>query len=84
MIIWNIVVWMLTGLVAAFISAFVHLVKAEISGYEAIEWWDKNTPPAFRTDRNKIAFIIGLMVWPVRLCQFINNIPYYYSQYGTK
>ena len=74
--------WMLLGFVVIFTTVFIHVLMAEKRGYRALEWLGRASKKAnFNTNHIVIRFIFGLLIWPVRLTQFLMKLPYYYSKY---
>ena len=70
------------GYASLFVTVFIHMIKAEKEGYDCLNWWSKRTANVGKLINDN--FIIGLMIWPVRLAQFIADIPEYYKEYGFK
>jgi len=74
--------YLVIGYASLFVVVMIHIIKAEKAGYDCLNWWGKHTANiGNQIDDN---FIIGLIIWPVRLMQFIIDIPEYYEQYGFK
>ena len=74
--------WMLLGFVAIFTTIFIHVLMAEKRGYRALKWLSYASKKAkFNTDHIVIRLIFGLLIWPVRLTQFLMKLPNYYSKY---
>ena len=84
MIILKLMLWMVLGFCVIYVSAFVHLFRAEMKGYDAICWWVRTTPPVYESSNIVLLFILGLMIWPIRLYEFVSSIPQYYEQYELK
>lgn len=78
--------YFLGGFALMYLAAFLHLVSAEKRGYDAINWWNDNGPLVMESifESHKLAFVIGLCIWPIRLMQFIMNEPEYYELYPMK
>ena len=77
--------WWIAGLIVTYIAVAAHLIRAEMKGYDAIEWHKKNTS----IDGSKLIFIFrfifGLTIWPVRFCELICEvIPHWYNEYERK
>ena len=74
--------WMLLGFVVIFTTIFIHVLIAEKRGYRALKWLSYASKKAnSNTDHIVIKLIFGLLIWPVRLTQFLMKLPYYYSKY---
>ena len=74
--------WMLLGFVVIFTTIFIHVLMAEKRGYRALEWLSCASKKAkSNADHTVIKLIFGLLIWPVRLTQFLMKLPYYYSKY---
>ena len=74
---WYLVIgWMLT-----FTTSFIHVIRAELKGYKALEWWTNRGS----SDCDPVSFFAGLIIWPIKLCQFIFiTIPDLYETYELK
>ena len=74
--------WILLGFVVIFTTIFIHVLMAEKRGYRALEWLGRASKKAnFNTDHIVIRLIFGLLIWPVRLTQFLMKLPNYYGKY---
>lgn len=80
------IIWLMEylsiGLISVYLTAVVHLIRAEIKGYAACDWWNK-----FKSGVGKVpisSYIFGLMIWPIRLAEFIVVIPDLYETYELK
>ena len=74
--------WMLLGFVVIFTTIFIHVLMAEKRGYRALKWLSCASKKAnFNTDHTVIKLIFGLLIWPIRLTQFLMKLPNYYSKY---
>lgn len=72
--------YLVIGIVLIFITAFIHLVRAEQKGYEALEWWNNQESTC-----DPVSFFAGLIIWPIRLYQFIFiTVPDLYETYELK
>lgn len=80
----NLLWYLLIGYAAIFGAVFIHLVIAETRGYEAIKWWVENAPNYTWTLKFTVGFIFGLFIWPIRLANFLMDLPEYYSMYELK
>lgn len=76
--------WMLLGFVTIFIVLIIHLFRAEMKGYDALEWWKYRNEKTFSDDHLCFKFICGLFIWPARLGQFLAEIPELYETYELK
>lgn len=75
-------IYYLTGFVMIYGAAVVHLIRAEMKGYDAIKYWDKHQLGLTYDDLP--AMLIGITIWPVKLIQFLSETDYYYSLYDIK
>lgn len=81
----NLILWMFIGFVAIYVAAFIHLIRAEFKGYKACEWWNINGKRILsETEQIEFKFVIGLVIWPVRIVQFWYVIPKLYEAYEHK
>lgn len=73
--------YLIVGLVTVFGVALIHLIIAEQKGYDALKYW--NTHDLIFKDSDLIKAIFGLMIWPIRVIEFIatNNL---YELYDRK
>lgn len=77
--------YLLTGLITIYVATIMHLVIAEKKGYAAVDFWYTNGKPMLEAEDNLGgSFMIGLIIWPVRLVQFALDTPYYYDMYEEK
>lgn len=78
--------YLLIGLIAIFATVLVHLIRAELKNYCAVEWWSSNydLKHPLATDEEQVQFVFGLIVWPMRLYAFINLIPELYNSYDIR
>lgn len=78
----NLAVWMLSGLFTISAAVTVHLIRAEQKGYNPWTYWDKENSTVFKEKHWLVKFIFGLMIWPIRLYQFVKDIPNLYDRYN--
>ena len=77
--------YLLVGVIVICGMAAVHLVRAELKGYKAIEWWNENTPLRVVYSRQNMSNIImGVAIWPVRTIQAFDTFKKYYDLYERK
>lgn len=77
--------WMLGGLLIMYVVVFTHLLIMERKGFAACDWWRERIPGMLNGINYKvIRFIFGLIIWPIRLIQFLMFIPDTYETYETK
>ena len=84
MIILKLMLWMMIGFCVIYVVIIVHLVRATMKGYDAMGWWKRNSPPLFGSSDHVSQTTLGLMIWPIRLYEFISSIPQYYEEYELK
>lgn len=74
--------WMILGFISIYGVAFIHIFKSYMKGYNSIEWWQNHSTDLFKDGPNDmIRMLYRLIVWPIRLMEFIDQIPYLYEQY---
>ena len=78
--------YLLTGLVLIYGTAFGHLLRAEMKGYKAIEYWSEHGGSMLSQVNNlPLAVVWGLIIWPVRYINMIMSIlPEAYNLYDRK
>lgn len=82
-----VVMYLLAGLLSIYVVAFVHLIRAEMRGYAAIDWWNTHKHVLFSQGKSLLAlrFIAGLFIWPERIADMIFvMIPDLYGEYELK
>lgn len=77
MIILYLFVYTLIGLVSSFVAALIHIITAMKMGYKVIEYW--NDHPVSNGCWPHI--LVGILIWPIRLIQFIMRIDDWYIAY---
>ena len=75
--------YLASGFVSLWLAVVIHMIKAESAGYDCLNWW-KERISAEGDNLIDESFIIGMLLWPLRLTQFIIDIPNYYEEYGFK
>lgn len=78
--------YLVTGLIIIYAVALCHLIRAEMKGYAAIDYWSIHKHEIF-SQGNKLVFpfIGGLLIWPARLVNMIVVIiPDCYDVYERK
>ena len=65
---WYIGCYYAIGILAVTVMVVSHLIKAEHTGYAALEYWDK-VRPELEKQVTISKFLIGWTLWPVRLLQ---------------
>ena len=81
---WYLLGYIILGIICIYGVAAVHLATADIRGYKALEWWTEEKGKRLRADTTKKDVIIGVLIWPIRLIEFINVIPDLYTLYERK
>lgn len=77
MIILYLFVYTLIGFVSIFVAALIHINTAMKMGYKVIEYWNDHPVPNGCWPR----FLVGVLIWPIRLIQFIMCIDDLYIAY---
>ena len=74
--------WMVLGYISVFVALMIHLLRAINNGYDPVDFWN-NYIADFKgnTKFKAIKLIFGLIIWPVRLIQFLTWIPELYEMY---
>lgn len=80
---WYLLGYIILGIISIYVVTFVHVITAEISGYKALEWLERNSDQ-IRAGTSKKDVIIGIFIWPIRIIEFVNNIPDLCMLYGRK
>jgi hypothetical protein len=80
------VLYLIIGFATTYVFVVVHLIQAEAKGYNAISWWIESNQTVFSAERKTIVpnFMMGIIIWPVRLAEFIAQIPDLYDSYESK
>lgn len=75
--------YLLLGCITIYGAVTIHLFRAYYKGYDVIKWWKENydLDNPLATNNDKFGFAIGLLLWPVRLVEFLSMIPDLYEQY---
>lgn len=82
---WILLGYLVLGLIMIYGSAFIHIVYAEMNGYECIKWWEEHQDIIrSQINNNRVSYVYGLIIWPIRLIQFINSMPELYDQYDRR
>lgn len=77
--------YLVIGIFTLYGAATLHLLRAESKGYKAIKWWNENVPLSeIYNLRTVPGFILGMLIWPIRLYKFYNMIPMYYELYERR
>ena len=78
-------IYLIVGLTTIFGVVSIHLIRAELKGFAAFDWWDKHNPPYEETrESSLIKFLFGMMIWPVRVMRFMMEIDDLYEAYDRK
>lgn len=78
-------IYLIVGLITIFCVVSIHLIKAELKGFAAFDWWDKHNPQIGETRESSVVkFIFGLMIWPMRVIEFVESIDDLYKAYDRK
>lgn len=76
--------YLVTGNILIFVVAFAHLIRAELKGYAALDWWYENGT-LINSDATPASSMLGLVIWPIRIGVFYAvSIPKLYSMYELK
>lgn len=77
--------WCILGYISLFVIVCTHMVKSYMKGYDSMKWWEKHTADFKKNTNHKmVRFICGLILWPMRLIEFVNCIPKLYEQYELR
>ena len=77
MIILYLFVYILIGFVSAFVAALIHIITAINMGYKVIEYWNDHTV----SNECWPHVLVGMLIWPIRLIQFVMSIDDLYMAY---
>lgn len=82
LVLWMVLVlWVVLGWITIFMAALIHIVRAHMKDYNALDWLAENYADPMDTPKEILCFTFGLIIWPVRLYTFIRQIPWLYTQY---
>ena len=79
--------YLFSGIISVSAAVIIHLAKAEGDGYDALNWWSEHKFDAIhehRTTNTLLLVLWGIIIWPVRIIQFIRGIKKYYAKYELK
>ena len=78
-------IYLIVGFITVFGVLSIHLIRAELKGFAALDWWDKYDPLYGETRESfLIKFLFGIMIWPIRVMQFMMEIEDLYEAYDRK
>ena len=75
--------YFILGIIAIYVSAFIHLVQAEFRGYDALKFWNELLQD-LKEEITFIKFLFGLFIWPIRFVEFWDTVPKLYNSYEFK
>lgn len=76
--------YIVLGLLLIYGTAYIHLIRAEMKGYAAIDWWEKNGDSITQSVTPR-SYVLGVLVWPERLYTcLMKTIPELYKLYDLK
>lgn len=79
------VLWIVIGLANVIVASIIHLIVSYKKGYDVLGWWNKHSSKIFSNAKHlKLQFVIGLIIWPIRLVEFVRSIPGLYEQYNLR
>ena len=78
-----VLLYLLLGVVVSYGVILAHIIMSEMKGYKSIEWWAKHNSDT-RKDISWKEVIFGLIIWPVRIIQFLLSIQKLYEVYSQK
>ena len=84
MFILHVLVYLVIGVIAIYGSAAIHLVQAESKGYKAVDFWSEYSGALADMPVLDGSLVLGLILWPVRLAQFIMSFPDLYDMYELR
>lgn len=81
-----ILMYLIGGIICIFGVALGHLIRAELRGYAAIDWWNKYDVPMDWSDPYTYVRVIrNVCLWPIRIAEFLYiEVPKYYERYELK
>lgn len=78
-------IYLIVGFITVVGVLSIHLIRAELKGFAAFDWWDKHDPLYGETRESfLIKFLFGMMIWPIRVIQFVMEIEDLYEAYDRK
>ena len=78
-----VLLYLLLGVVVLYGVILAHFITSEMKGYKSIEWWTEHNSD-MRKDISWQKVIFGLIIWPVRIIQFLLSIQKLYEAYSQK
>ena len=77
--------YLVGGYLTIFVAVLTHFIVADKQGYDVLKWWQSELSSGVFSNGDTVFDLIwGLFVWPVRLINFLINLPWYYEQYDLK
>ena len=74
--------WMVLGYCTMCVALLIHLWRAIDKGYDPVDFWNDYLKEFKGETKFKgIKLIFGLIIWPVRVMQFLTWIPELYEMY---
>ena len=88
----TLLLWMVIGFITICITGAIHFYLAERKGYKCVEYWYERRIGSehfnsYIRDCDLpiwLGCVLGLLIWPIKLYQTINEFDYYYEQYEKK
>lgn len=75
--------YVVVGMIVFGLVILVHLISAESRGYWAFNYWEAALPE-IEYKPTTSQFILTMIIWPIRLWQFIALIPTFYDVYTRR
>lgn len=82
-----IILYVSLGIAALCVTFGAHLLKAELKGYEACDWWERLMPALIDTYNSKELVLLCLCivaVWPMCVVILCKRLPEFYDEYMIK
>lgn len=79
--------YLVIGYITIFVTIIIHIVRAELKGYEALKWFEEYSSEneIISGPNDAMDVLIGFTIWPIRELQFIFiTIPKLYEAYELK
>ena len=77
-----ILLYFLLGILAFSLTLIIHIMIADLKGYDALEWWNKHTTVSWKVSlRDFVIIVFGIILWPITTVIFILTSKNFYKNY---
>ena len=78
----NLICYLAIGFVVILVEVLVHLIRAELKGYDTLNYWANKK--VIVDSKDWVRVIFGLLIWPIRAIQAISLFKSCYKLYELK